>query len=98
MSLVFRWTLTGLGLAFFLIHVLIALSALRVHADRRERLEAFGRIAPGLAGLLVAVGGWLIPSMWALLPILLALPTLVVGRAAYELLVFGRRRVSRDAH
>ena len=93
-----RWTLAGLGLAFFLIHVVIAVGALRFHADRKERVEALGKIAPGLAGLLVAIGCWLMPSMWALLPILLALPTLVAGRAAYELLVFGRRRVSRDAH
>jgi len=85
--------LAGLGVLFFVAHVVFALCGVHVRrGDRDGQLEALGKSVPGMAGLLLGLGCWLIPSIWAMLPMLAALLTLMLGRPVYELIVFGRRR------
>jgi hypothetical protein len=78
----------GLGAVIFLVHLASAIYSVRFFTDRNEKLEAAGKVVPGLAGLLFVAAALLWPSGWVVLCLALSVPVLTVGRAIYELIVF----------
>ena len=86
-----RAILICLGAIFFLAHFASAIYSVRCFKNRNEKLEAAGKVVPGLAGLLFVAAGLLWPSGWAPVCLALSLPVLIVGRAIYELIVFPNR-------
>ena len=89
-----RIAATSFGILFFVGHLIWAIYSLRFQSTREERLEAAGIVVPGLAGLLIAASAWVPPGYgWAVLSILIVAAVLIiVGRAIYELIVFGNRK------
>lgn len=82
--------LVAFGVLFFACHLVVALRGVRSTPSRDERVEAAGLIVPGVAGLLFAVA---VLAPWPLLGLVSAvasIPVLVLGRAAYECIVFRR--------
>ena len=77
------------GLLFFLGHLVVTQANVRRATTRDDRLEALGLLVRGLAGLMLAVAVAARP--WPAIGMALALAailTLILGRAAYELVVF----------
>jgi hypothetical protein len=79
---------SALGLLVCLGHVVSAVVGTRSARTPEQRTEAAGAIVPGVAGLLL-VATVVSPSRpLSLLSACAALPTLVLGRAVYELVAF----------
>jgi hypothetical protein len=80
------------GCFFFAAHLLSASTGVRAGKDRDARLQAFGAIVPGFAGVLIVVA--LLSPWWPakIISSLAVVPLIVFGRAFYELLVFRKRR------
>ncbi len=82
--------LMAFGLLFFLGHIPIVVANVRAATTRDDRLESLGLLIRAVPGLLLALSvlAWPWPVVgFALL--VAAVPTLVLGRAVYELIVFG---------
>lgn len=79
------------GAAFFLGHLAWAIYAFRFYTARDDKLEAAGKVIPGIPGLLlVAVA--LAPSVWTVTFAVLAFPLSIVGQGIYQCIVFRKKK------
>ena len=88
MPVAFKVIVVCVGALFFVGHLAWAVYSVRFFSARDDRLEAVGKVVPGLAGLLMVAGALGAPSGWAVVCTVLAFPVMIVGRAAYEFIVF----------
>ena len=80
-----------LGVMFFTGHVLWVRYALRCALTPEQRREFFGKVIPGLAGLLVAAAPWVSFKPFAAALCLAGMIIIILGRGVYEMFVFRNR-------
>jgi predicted membrane channel-forming protein YqfA (hemolysin III family) len=88
MSDSFRYLAIAFGVLFFIAHLAWMLYSLPFAQDRAKRLEYFGKVVPGFAGICIALAVWVQSPLLAV-PLMIAGGfVLILGRAVYELIVF----------
>lgn len=85
-----RYVVVAFGILFFVAHLASVVLSLRYAQSRDDRLEFIGKVIPGLAGLIVAVMVFVTSTLVGITLALIALTTMIFGRAVYELIVFRR--------
>lgn len=98
MPVAFKVIVVCFGALFFLAHLAWAVYSVRFFKARDDKLEAAGKVVPGFAGLLMVAAALLAPSGWSMVCAVLAIPLMIIGRAAYELIVFRKSGGDPAAH
>jgi len=86
----YRYLVLTFGLLFFTGHFAWMLISLRYATSRDELLEYFGKCVPGIGGLLIGLSPFVPSTLLGVVMSLAGLPVIFVGRAIYELIVFGK--------
>ncbi len=84
----FRYLTIAFGVLFFVAHLAWILYSLPFAQDRAKRLEYFGKLVPGFAGIFIALAVWVQSPLLAVALAITGGFVLILGRAVYELIVF----------
>ena len=84
----FRYLVIAFGALFFVAHLAWMLYSLPYAQDRAKRLENFGKLVPGFAGVCFALAAWIRSPLPSVAFAVAGGFLMILGRAVYELIVF----------